>query len=932
MLPINPYIAGNPVGGSPAFVGRADVLREALRVLRHPQQNALVLYGQRRIGKTSVLQQLAAQLPREGNYCAVYFDLQDKTAWPLGRVLQDLARTAAHALGQPDPDLGDDAETAFQQTWLPGVLRGMSKDVSLVLLFDEFDVLADPKAGQAAAAFFPYLRKLLAVDPQRLQFVFVIGRNVTDLSSIALSLFKDIPARRVSLLSRQDTFDLVRLAQKNGTLDWTDGALERVWQLSHGHPFLTQQVCWHVWERAYDQEPAGPPVITPAEVEAAIPDALEASRNMMEWLWSGLPPAERVVISALAEAGPGCISPDDLERVLRESGVRVVIRELQNAPQLLQDWDFIEPADDGGGGYRFRVELLRQWIAQHKPLRRVQEELDRIEPVAENLYQAALGSYHGGQLEQAENLLRQALGLNPNHIKTNDLLAEILLAQDRPAEARQLLERLHEYQPSAARPRLVQAILDQAGAAQSIDERLALYEHALKLEPGRPEAIAALQRIQQLDHVSSQVAVDKEFGMYRSSNFIETKEYQTIKDKVKQQVSCFIFGFPYMGKTKLLAKLEADFNDQYNLVSVDTPSSPGITNFWSAVYERVVQPGLKPQSIEQALKEIEDCVGKANKPYLFLIDEIDRLFTGDVTDLLARFKGLSKLGCIFVATSYRSRQIWRNSWAGKEVAIRVFDEVFAHDVILLPWNTENIDKFLQHRQVPESAWSIKPGNDLPHLVLEQTGGIPRLVDELVSRFANWLQENWERVRENGAHNCTLNSTAQAWNLALNEVQEAQSLFSGFWKGVPETYQQNLFLACVRSQLKEKGEYPLTLAEFDRVVGGHFESPGEIGSLVVRGNVTSNILKGWIKRFVIRSSDQEQKIAEAIIQKVLSKNLHDSDALANYFEWVGILPRFTLKEDRKSHHIKEWNNAAQRIIGFALIGITIFGILRLLGLL
>ena len=28
MMPLNPYIAGNPVGGTPNFVGRADVLRE----------------------------------------------------------------------------------------------------------------------------------------------------------------------------------------------------------------------------------------------------------------------------------------------------------------------------------------------------------------------------------------------------------------------------------------------------------------------------------------------------------------------------------------------------------------------------------------------------------------------------------------------------------------------------------------------------------------------------------------------------------------------------------------------------------------------------------------------------------------------------------------------------------------------------------------
>ncbi len=281
-IPLNPYVAGNPVGDSPAFIGRADVLREVLRVLRRSQDNAIVLYGQRRIGKTSILQHLAAWLPREGPYRAVYFDLQDKAAWPLGRVLQDLARTIAHSLGQPDPDLGPDPETAFRQEWLPVVLGDLPKGSSLVLLFDEFDVLADPQKEQATAAFFPYLRSLLTSDPRRLQFVFVIGRNVDDLTNIALSLFKGTPYQRISLLDREDTADLARLSEGNGTLRWPDEAVERVRRLTSGHPFLTQQLCSYVWERAYDEEPDAPPTVLPKDVDAAVPDALEASRNTLE--------------------------------------------------------------------------------------------------------------------------------------------------------------------------------------------------------------------------------------------------------------------------------------------------------------------------------------------------------------------------------------------------------------------------------------------------------------------------------------------------------------------------------------------------------------------------------------------------------------------------------------------------------------------------
>jgi Tfp pilus assembly protein PilF len=495
----NPYVAGNPVGDSPAFIGRQDVVRAVLRVLRHEQQNAIVLYGQRRIGKTSILQHLQAHLPEEGPYRPVYFDLQDKASLPLGRVLHDLAEAIAYALGQPAPDLGPDPETAFRNEWLPAILAALPEDSAVVLLLDEFDVLADAGADQAAKAFFPYLRGLLASDPARLQFEFVIGRNVDDLDNIALSVFKGTPARRISLMSQEDCAELVRLSEANGTLSWADDAVERIWGLACGHPFLTQQLCSHVWEQAYDEaswseDADGPPIVTAADVDAAVPEALDASRNTMEWLWDGLPPAERVVASALAEAGSAAITPEGLERLLRESGVRVVIRELQSAPQLLQDWDLIEPAD---GGYRFRVELLRRWIAENKPLSRVQEELDHVEPVAENLYQAALGLYQRNELEQGAELLRRTVAINPNHVRANQLLADILLVQDKPYDARQLLERLYEYQPGAARPRLVQALLAEALTVSRDDDRLAIYERVLALDPAQPEALSGKKQVWQ---------------------------------------------------------------------------------------------------------------------------------------------------------------------------------------------------------------------------------------------------------------------------------------------------------------------------------------------------------------------------------------------------------------------------------------------------
>src|SRR5258706_13376345 len=124
-MPNNPYIAGNPVGKTQAFIGREDVLREVMRVIKNPSQNAIALYGQRRIGKTSILQYLNVHLPQEGAYKPVYFDLQDKAAMTLARVLEELARTIALTYGRPEPNLGEDIETAFQSNWLPELLQSL---------------------------------------------------------------------------------------------------------------------------------------------------------------------------------------------------------------------------------------------------------------------------------------------------------------------------------------------------------------------------------------------------------------------------------------------------------------------------------------------------------------------------------------------------------------------------------------------------------------------------------------------------------------------------------------------------------------------------------------------------------------------------------------------------------------------------------------
>ena len=477
-LPLNPYIAGNPVTGS-HFFGREDVFRAVMQMLRHQNENAIVLYGQRRIGKTSVVFELERRLTSEGKFTLVYLDLMDRAAKPLDEVLYEIAKYIAAKTGRTAPRRRkfDSAGVYFRQTFLPSAAKAAATG-GLVLLLDEFDVLANPAPNQAGEAFFPYLRGWMA-DMKYVKFIFVIGRRPEELSLDTMATFKGVGAARVSLLERAMAEAVVRQSELNGSLRWKESAIEKVWEWAQGHPYFTQLLCSVVWENAYDANPDTAPLIDAAEVDAAIDKTLERGTNAFHWLWDGLPPAERVVMAAMAEAGDVVITPSQLVDILNRSGVRLIVRALELAPDNLAKWELFRPSN---GGYRFNVPLLRLWVVSNQPLRRVKAELDRLDPAANSFYQVGQFFYDKGQRSQAEKQLREALRINLNHLKSRLLLGRILLEDARVAESVDILQQAYEYAPEEARADLINALLAWADIQPDL-EKLATYERLLEIDP-----------------------------------------------------------------------------------------------------------------------------------------------------------------------------------------------------------------------------------------------------------------------------------------------------------------------------------------------------------------------------------------------------------------------------------------------------------------
>jgi tetratricopeptide (TPR) repeat protein len=491
MRAVNPYIVGNPIKDQSVFFGRQDVFRDVTQVLRQPGSNAIVLYGQRRIGKTSVLMQLEKQLAQASEFTPVYFDLQDKAAKSLSELLYELSQHISRVTGQPlaRPTDFDPTGDYFREVFLPNVADKVASG-GLVLLFDEFDVLDSPMRTQASEAFFPYLRRWMD-DIQKIKFVFVIGRRPEDLSVRTMAAFKGIQSTRVSFLSRKDARDVVVQSEKDGTLAWDKDAIEHVIGLTHGHPYFTQLLCSVIWENAHEDATSRTPRVSTQDVEEAVVRSLQFGAHAFNWIWEGLPPAERVVVAAMAEVSEELITQDKLIETLNSSGVRLVARELEVAPETLIDWEVLIASE---GAYRFAVPLLRRWVTLNRPLHRVKEELDRLNPLAENLYQSGQGFYSNNQLDPAEQQLRQALNINPNHLKARLLLGQVLLEKGNFGESVAVFDVAYQYDERAARADLIRALLALADT-QEENLQLSTYGRILSIQSDQPLANEAIRAI-----------------------------------------------------------------------------------------------------------------------------------------------------------------------------------------------------------------------------------------------------------------------------------------------------------------------------------------------------------------------------------------------------------------------------------------------------
>lgn len=375
--PVNPYIAGSPVTGTEMFFGRKDVFSFIRRNLigRH-QDNPIVLYGQRRTGKTSVLYQLHRHL--EPNYLCIFIDLHGLSLDGMGNLLLGVANCISrglerdHQLSVSVPDRAlflADPRAAFETTFLEEVWPVLGED-HLVLMMDEvIRIQEEITSGRLEGEIFEYLRHLMQHHP-RLNFIFSLGSGLEEMEKEYAFLFNVSLYRRISFLQTDAASELITSPARD-CYQVIPEAVEKILQITSGHPYYTQLVCHCMFDR-WMRSPK--PAMTVEDVETVLAEAIELGSANLKYVWEESTPEEQALMAGMAAAmrtvgGP--VTVKQIRQAWRKVGVSLPERKVAKAIRSLANREVVT----GDQTYSFAVYLQRLWLDKHRRLDWVKEEL-----------------------------------------------------------------------------------------------------------------------------------------------------------------------------------------------------------------------------------------------------------------------------------------------------------------------------------------------------------------------------------------------------------------------------------------------------------------------------------------------------------------------------------------------------------------------------
>lgn len=361
----NPYIVGPPLTvQQEIFVGRGELSVQIERLILDPRRSSILLYGQRRMGKTSLLNNLGKMLP--SSIVPLFVNLQRSASTETHEGLfYDIARAISEsARQQRDVELPTFTRETFNidpfshfLEWLDNVEKVLGSRTAL-LMFDEFEIL-DKAFAQQRFDTNRVLGIIRDIIQHRSSFkILISGSHTLKEFRQWASYLINLQVTKITYLKEHEAIQLIERPVRHFPLSYSKEASQYVFYLTRGHPYLVQLICFEIVAKKNTQSLDARWSVSIEDVKDVIPVALESGdmffADIAQYL-QHVNHTAHILAHKIAVLGEG--------KLFRPTDCAVgVVDDIDAALSVLEQRELIEHLVDG---YRFQVELIRKWFEQN---------------------------------------------------------------------------------------------------------------------------------------------------------------------------------------------------------------------------------------------------------------------------------------------------------------------------------------------------------------------------------------------------------------------------------------------------------------------------------------------------------------------------------------------------------------------------------------
>ena len=355
----NPFVFGQPIEetDSNLFVGRRDVVREIeVNLLGSAEKPTLVLWGPRRMGKTSVLLQLPRLLGPQ--FSPAFVDMQAMGAREnLSAFFTAITAASANGLRRRGieaaplaPDGLADAPFGAFSHWLEEVEGKLGPDRYLVLCLDEFERLERSiQDGRLPSELMDEIRHIIQHHP-RVVLLFAGSHRPDEMALNWPDALISTRLIRVSYLNDEEARQLITRPTPDFPVTYHPDTVTGIMAATRCQPYLVQAVCF---ELVNALNLAGRREAQPQDVTEAVDAALDSTRLYFAEMWRQLGDSQRKLLGALAHA-------DDSLDSAELTGLAGAAPE--HTDSELRSLELRSVVEKHPGGWRLQVPMVKEWV------------------------------------------------------------------------------------------------------------------------------------------------------------------------------------------------------------------------------------------------------------------------------------------------------------------------------------------------------------------------------------------------------------------------------------------------------------------------------------------------------------------------------------------------------------------------------------------